>query len=107
MQRHLVTFTTPVRGHAFAGNPPEGAKLVGGAPARLVREPDNPRDGHAVAVWVDTTWGGWRIGYLERAVAVRMAGRLDDGLRVEATLEGWIPEPEGRWLRPALRVAAA
>ena len=102
-RRAFLPFLTPVRGHAFASAPPEDpAPVARGATARLHREPDNPADGLAVSVWA-TGHGGvpWRIGYLERAVAARVAPRLDAGVEVTATLAGWWDEPSGRWKRPA------
>lgn len=99
------SFLTPVRGHAFAGRPPGAPEVAGGRPARLVREPDNPVDALAVAVWLTAGDGpAWRIGYLDRLVAARLAPRLDRGDRYRVALEGWWTEPEGRWRRPALRV---
>lgn len=97
-------FHTPLRGHAFAGpTPPEA---VGpGRPATLAREPENPADPLAIAVWTEDADGRpWRIGYLDRTVAARLAPRLDAGAVVVAALEGWIEEPDGRWERPLLRV---
>lgn len=101
--RAFLPFLTPVRGHAFASAPPGVAAAVRhGAAARLVREPDNPADPLAVAVWATDGGTSWRIGYLERAVAARVAPRLDDGATVTATLAGWWDEPTGRWTRPVV-----
>lgn len=96
-------FRTPVRGHAFAAAP-AGARPRPGQPGRLVREPANPADELAVAVWVDEGERSWRVGYLDRAVAARIAPRLDAGARLAASLEGWVAEPEGRWHRPLVLV---
>jgi hypothetical protein len=99
----LAAFRTPVRGHAFAARPP-GAPQVGvGLAGHLLREPDNPRDPLAVAVWA----GGsrpWRVGYLDRAVAARLAPRLDDGQRFAVAIDGWVDAPGSAWRRPLLRV---
>lgn len=101
--RAFLPFLTPVRGHAFACAPPgKAAPVHHGAAARLVREPDNPADPLAVAVWATEAGTPWRIGYLERAVAARVAPRLDDGATVTATLAGWWDEPTGRWTRPVV-----
>ncbi len=101
------TFRTPLRGHAFAGPTPAEA-LTPGHAARLVREPANPADPLAVAVWVDDDdERSWRVGYLDRTVAARLAPRIDAGTEVSATIEGWLPEPGGRWERPLLRVEIA
>lgn len=106
--RPFVPFRTPVRGFRFAARPP-GADVPGReTTARLVREPDHPLDPLAVAVWVGGDDGPpWRIGYLERAVAARLAPRLDAGQRLRARLDGWVTEPGGRWRRPLLAVEAA
>lgn len=102
--RHgFLPFLTPVRGHAFAGAPPgPAAPIHHGAAARLHREPDNPADPLAVAVWATGTGTPWRIGYLERAVAARVTPRLDAGATITATLAGWWDEPHGRWARPVV-----
>lgn len=101
----LRTFQTPVRGHAFAAAPGGGSPPEAGARARLAREPSNPADPLAVAVWVESSRDlPWRIGYLDRGVAARVAPRLDAGLRVDARVEGWIAEPQGRWHRPLVRL---
>jgi hypothetical protein len=99
------TFRTPVRGHAFAVAP-EGVERSGsGSSLRLRREPDNPADRLAVAVWVtDGPGATWRFGYLDRAVAARIAPRLDGGATVEVQLDGWIAEPAMRWERPLVRL---
>jgi len=98
------TFRTPVRGHAFAGPAPAEA-LESGRAVTLVREPGNPADPHAVSVWLaDDDGQAWRIGYLDRTVAARLAPRLDTGARAAAVLDGWIEEPGGRWERPLIRI---
>lgn len=100
-------FRTPLRGHAFAGPVPAEA-LGTGRPVTLVREPENPADVHAVAVWVsDDEQRSWRVGYLDRTVAARIAPIIDAGTTVSAVLEGWIEEPGGRWERPLVRLEVA
>lgn len=103
----FLPFLTPVRGHAFAAAPPGGAPVRHGAAARLQREADNPADPLAVAVWATGDGTAWRIGYLERAVAARVAPRLDIGVEVTATLAGWWDEPRGRWQRPVVALQPA
>lgn len=97
-------FRTPVRGHAFAPRLPGASGPTPGQLARLVREPTNPADDLAVGVWVADRSGRWRIGYLDRSVAARIAPRLDAGARIAARVDGWTGEPDGRWLRPLLVV---
>jgi hypothetical protein len=98
----LRPFRTPVRGHAFAARPPGVQAPHPGQVARLEREPDNPADRLAVAVWAEHDGAWWRVGYLDRGVAARIAPRLDRGLRVDARVDGWVAEPRGRWRRPVV-----
>lgn len=100
----LRAFRTPVRGHAFAPRPPGTTGPVPGQLARLIREPGNPADPYAIGVWVADGHGRWRIGYLDRGVAVRLAPRLDGGADLVVQVEGWTTEPEGRWQRPVVVV---
>ena len=104
--RAPVEFHTPVRGHAFAALPPGGAaSLEIDTPVALRREPGNPADPLAVGVWlVDADGPRWRLGYLDRTVAARLAPRIDAGAEVEGVLHGWVEEPEGRWRRPLVRL---
>ena len=101
----FVPFRTPVRGHVFAARPPDAPPPAPGQRVALAREPHNPADPLAVAVWLRAGEASpWRIGYLARDVAARVAPRLDEGVEVEARLDGWVPEPERRWQRPVLAV---
>jgi len=101
-----VEFHTPVRGSAFAALPPGGiADLEPDTPVALRREPTNPADPLAVGVWlVDADGPRWRLGYLDRTVAARLAPRMDAGAEVEGVLHGWVAEPDGRWRRPLVRL---
>lgn len=101
------SFRTPVRGHAFASRPAAAPDPYPGQPALLVREPGNPADPLAVAVWVEDGTVPWRIGYLDRGVSARVAPRLDRGARFDARFDGWSVEPDGRWRRPVLLLRAA
>ena len=106
MRPSLPDFHTPVRGYAFAAvPPPRAAVLEPGTPVRLLREPENPADPLAVGVWLlEADRPRWRLGYLDRTVASRIAPRLDEGEQVDATLDGWVEEPDGRWRRPLLHL---
>jgi hypothetical protein len=109
MRPSLPDFHTPVRGYAFAAvPPPRTAVLEPGTPVALLREPENPADPLAVGVWL--LEGGrprWRLGYLDRTVASRIAPRIDAGAEVAAVLDGWVEEPDGRWRRPLLHLRLA
>jgi hypothetical protein len=98
----LRPFRTPVRGHPFAARPPGADAPHAGQRAQLEREPGNPADPLAVAVWTEGPSSWWRVGYLDRGVAARLAPRIDQGLTVEARLDGWVAEPRGRWRRPVV-----
>jgi len=106
MRSSLIAFHTPVRGYAFAAvPPPRTAVLEPGTPVLLIREPQNPADALAVGVWLlEDGRPRWRLGYLDRTVASRIAPRLDAGVTVEASLDGWVEEPDGRWRRPLLHL---
>ncbi len=99
----FLPFRTPVRGHAFAARPSQARGPHPSQRVLLAREPSNPADPLAIAVWVEDVDGPWRIGYLERAVAARLAPRLDtDRVAVAGEVEGWLEEPHGRWQRPVV-----
>jgi hypothetical protein len=99
-------FRTPVRGHAFAPRPPgPHAALPDDEVVELRREPANPADPLAVAVYaVGAVGAPWRLGYLDRSVAARIAPRMDAGMTFAGALDGWVGEPDGRWQRPLLLV---
>jgi len=105
-EREVLSFHTPVRGYAFAAVPPPAdASLAQGAEVVLLREPSNPADALAVGVWlVHAGRPRWRLGYLDRTVAARIAPRLDAGAQVEGAIDGWVEEPGGRWRRPLVRL---
>jgi hypothetical protein len=100
----VLSFRTPLRGYAFAAVPPPAeASLEQGEPVLLLREPQNPADPLAVGIWLmHAGRARWRVGYLDRTVAARIAPRLDAGAQVLGTLDGWVEEPQGRWRRPLL-----
>ncbi len=104
--RAPLEFHTPVRGYAFAALPSGGsADLEPDTPVALRREPANPADPLAIGVWLaDVDGPRWRLGYLDRTVAARLAPRMDAGAEVEGVLHGWVEEPEGRWRRPLVRL---
>ena len=75
-------FYTKVAGVTFEGRQALVAQVRPGEPLRLVREPANPHDPHAVAVCRD---GGERLGYVSAALAARLAPSMDAGARYTAT----------------------
>lgn len=98
---HLRTI---VRGVAFASRPPEASPVRAGQLVRLLREPGNPADPLAVAVWIAEVAGTWRLGYLDRSVAAWVAPLIDAGEIATGVIDSWVAEPDGRWHRPLLRM---
>jgi single-stranded-DNA-specific exonuclease len=74
---------TKVVGVTFEGRQDVVARLRPGEPLRLVREPANPQDPHAVRVVRED---GTSVGYLSAAVAGRLAPQMDRGARYRATV---------------------
>ena len=62
----------------------ELARCVPGDPLKLVREPDNPHDPRAVAVF---TLNDIRVGYLRRDRAAWLGSKIDRGYDVRAIVE--------------------
>jgi hypothetical protein len=106
MPVRIRPFRTPVRGHAFAPRPPElDDDGVVDTPVELRREPANPADPLAVAVYAVGALGApWRVGYLDRSVAARLAPRMDRGASFRGRVDGFVGEPDGRWVRPLVLV---
>ncbi|MEX0868805.1 MAG: HIRAN domain-containing protein [Nitriliruptoraceae bacterium] len=104
--RPVRAFRTIIRGHAFASIPPDVQRLTVDTTVRFVREPGNPADPLAVAVWT-TGATPWRLGYLDRSVAAWLAPRLDADARLGGRVVGWVDEPSGRWARPLVLVEGA
>jgi hypothetical protein len=70
-----------------------------GSAVRLVREPNNPHDANAVAVFLVYRWLFWtrsaQIGYLKAGRAKKWAGLMDRGIPVNATVRSiFAPEDE-------------
>lgn len=110
-------FFTKVVGVSFEGRQDVVAQLTPGEEVLLRREPANPFDPHAVQV---VRSDGSVVGYLNSALAGRLAPRLDRGARYRATVtavtgggdrnlgvnlrvEQDAPQPRGGWVRSALR----
>jgi hypothetical protein len=66
-------------------------QLQPGAPLRLHREPTNPHDPNAIAIY----WGEHKLGYIPRRENKTLAGMLDQGVPLDAAIvelrEGWDP----------------
>jgi hypothetical protein len=66
------------------------AALQPGAPLDLVREPDNPSDTDAVAVY----WRGRKLGYLPRGENLMAASLLDRRRALTARIQRLVPRAE-------------
>ncbi len=71
-----------VAGYQFHGGIEPEPRMTVGDELELVREPDNPHDGLAVAV----CWRGLRIGYVPRLINADIARRVDAGDRLACQL---------------------
>lgn len=81
-----ATMQTRVVGSTFCG-PEALPRLIGlkmGQMLRLVREPNNPADVNAVAVYFYTG----KLGYIPRELAKRVAPAMDRGIPVRARKAG-------------------
>ncbi len=110
-------FFTKAVGVTFEGRQNVVAQLTPGEEVLLRREPGNPFDPHAIQV---VRSDGSVVGYLNSALAGRLAPRLDRGVRYRATVTGVTgggdrnlgvnlrveqddPQPRAGWVRTALR----
>lgn len=64
----MVTVQTKVSGVTFEGRQEIIASLVGDEIVVLEAEPNNPHDPQAIAVWVLTENGSFKVGYIPRDV---------------------------------------
>lgn len=80
--RHVGLLTTYARGSTYHLPAFRAADLRKGRPVELRREPDNPHDRNAVALWVPG--GRAPFGYVQRGRAASLAKRLDTGERMAA-----------------------
>ncbi|MDR7543361.1 MAG: single-stranded-DNA-specific exonuclease RecJ [Armatimonadota bacterium] len=79
---HAAAFHTKVVGVTFEGRQALVAEVREGERLRLVRDPRNPRDPHAVKVCLGD---GRQLGFLRASLAGRLAPSMDAGARYAAT----------------------
>ncbi len=91
-------FVTKLMGVSFAGRQELVRGLSAGDDLRLGREPQNPDDPNAIAVFDGS---GRRLGYLRRQIAAALAPHVDAGRRYEARV---LDVTGGDELRPTLGV---
>ncbi len=90
----------PVAGVSFRPDALGDPAFAPGRRLALVREPDNPHDPHALAIWDEER--RVQVGYVPRDVAAELAGdeqavslwRVDGGLRVLIVPpDAWVGRP--------------
>ena len=92
--RSVVIQESPVAGFQFHQGEAAWPSLFTGAPLALRREPYNPHDADAVAVYFKTK----KLGYVPRAENRVVAQMLDRGERLTATITQ-LSEGEDPWER--------
>jgi single-stranded-DNA-specific exonuclease len=75
-----ATFHTKIAGVTFEGRQDTIGGLQVGAVLKLERQPGNPHDPNAIAVW----YGGLQLGFLNRGIAAHLAPAIDGGARYRA-----------------------
>lgn len=89
------SFHTKLAGVTFEGRPAVVSLLRPGMPLRIVRQPDNPHDASACAVFDPH---GEQVGFLNRRLAAVMAPVLDAGVEYDAEVSEVTGGEDGRSL---------
>ena len=90
--RTVLLLRAKVAGFRYYGGERVWAKIGAGDAVTLRREPGNPHDGRAVALY----WHGEKLGYLPRKDNTVIAGLLDQGAPLDAHVAGKNPAPDPR-----------
>jgi len=77
------SFHTKLAGVSFEGRQEVVARLAPGTPLRVERQPDNPHDPNACALFDPT---GDQVGFLNRRLAAALAPALDGGVAYDVTV---------------------
>src|SRR5579862_7195129 len=77
------SFPTKIMGVSFEGRQDLVAGLVPGHELELRRQPENPVDANAIAVY----YGTFHIGFLRKQIAKHLAPLVDGGIRYTARIE--------------------
>ena len=80
--RSVLIQESPIAGFQFHQGDAVWPHLMVGAPLKLVREPNNTHDPDAVAVY----FLGQQLGYVPRAENSAIAGMMDRGETLEASI---------------------
>ena len=99
--RELLVQESPVAGFQYHDGETVWPRLSTGDSLRLLREPDNPYDGQAVAVY----WGEAKLGYVPRAANTAVAQMMDRGELLSARVAR-LRESQDPWKRVGISIAA-
>jgi single-stranded-DNA-specific exonuclease len=97
------SFPTKVMGVSFEQRQDLVAGLVPGHELELKRQPDNPVDANAIAVW----FGNFHIGFLRKQIAKHLAPLIDGGVRYTARIEHVTGGKDGKNYGVNIRVERA
>ncbi|MBV8372815.1 MAG: DEAD/DEAH box helicase [Candidatus Eremiobacteraeota bacterium] len=77
-----TTFHTKIAGVSFEGRQDIIGGLRTGVSLDLIRQPENPHDSNAIAVY----YGALPLGYIRKGIAVHLAPAIDAGARYRANV---------------------
>ncbi|HEV2262264.1 MAG TPA: HIRAN domain-containing protein, partial [Candidatus Rubrimentiphilum sp.] len=77
------TFPTKIMGVSFEGRQDVVAGLTPGSDLELQRQPNNPADANAIAVY----YGALHVGFLRKQIAKHLAPLIDGGMIYRARIE--------------------
>ncbi|MDD9983216.1 MAG: HIRAN domain-containing protein [Gammaproteobacteria bacterium] len=100
-ERELLIQESPVAGFQYHDGESVWSRLSAGDSIELLREPANPYDRRAVAVY----WGESKLGYVPRAANSACCQMLDRGERLTARIKRLRESPDP-WKRVELSIAA-
>ena len=99
--RELLIQESPVAGFQYHAGETVWPRLSAGDPLRLLREPGNPFDRRAVAVY----WGDAKLGYVPRVANTAVSQMMDRGERITARVEH-LRQSRDPWKRVGISIAA-
>lgn len=99
-RRRLVLQESPLAGFQYHRASAIWPFLRVGEPLHLRREPSNPHDRHAVAVWFRNE----HLGYIPRRENRALAGLMDQGEQLGANIVRLLDEERNPWRKIRIRV---
>ena len=100
-ERELLVQESPVAGFQYHEGESDWSRLSAGDQLELLREPANPYDRRAVAVY----WREFKLGYVPRAANTACSQMMDRGERLTARIER-LRESSDPWKRVEPSIAA-